>query len=462
MALGNVHHALAQVYDLKLNTNIGVGNIDETTGLTSLAGVLGQDKRYISDWYSALIDAHVDIAADPFIYYLNVNDSTRNVLSLLIRSGVGLNSFYFIAQPSLVEIAKNIEMKSNKLNVEFPGLVKSIKTKIAEYESEGITLDPNYDSIFAEVYDNIFDINILDRGLDTVSKKDSKWYATQVAVMTKFLELLPLGDSLSDAMMASRVDTKKYGNNTIESLEYMRAVEKVIKEGTIVNIDKLLEDSYLASMHKNSIELTVKTIGKMVLNSTPAFIDATQRIAVKQGAYTYDTVNKLEAISKELYTQIASEFFIKSSINTPKKFKGIVAGENSVAKRISRIKNLEEHAEYATNKLIQRLTPIYETGKPHFLIFRKSQDVGIKNDIYQDWKKLYLSENEEVKQLAVDLLYYNYISTGFNNSVFSFFDLAPAEMLRDLGYNEFIREKLKYYQENTITDEEIEDLFRVS
>lgn len=31
-------------------------------------------------------------------------------------------------------------------------------------------------------------------------------------------------------------------------------------------------------------------------------------------------------------------------------------------------------------------------------------------------------------------------------------------MLRDLGYNEFIREKLKYYQENTITDEEIEDL----
>ena len=45
MALGNVHHALAQVYDLKLNTNLGVGNIDETTGLTTLAGVLGQDKR---------------------------------------------------------------------------------------------------------------------------------------------------------------------------------------------------------------------------------------------------------------------------------------------------------------------------------------------------------------------------------------------------------------------------------
>jgi len=64
------------------------------------------------DWLSALINAHVDVAKDPYIMALNVNSITYNMTSLLIRGGKGENTFYFLAQPALRRFTK--EMLENK------------------------------------------------------------------------------------------------------------------------------------------------------------------------------------------------------------------------------------------------------------------------------------------------------------------------------------------------------------
>jgi len=64
------------------------------------------------DWLSAMINAFVDIAKDPYIVRLNVNDYTYNMISLLLRTGKGKQSFYFLSQPILKDIA--IEVAKNK------------------------------------------------------------------------------------------------------------------------------------------------------------------------------------------------------------------------------------------------------------------------------------------------------------------------------------------------------------
>nr|DAJ18083.1 MAG TPA: hypothetical protein [Podoviridae sp. ctY3D12] len=52
-----------------------------------------------------MINAHVDVAKDPYIMTLNVNQITYNMTNLLLRGGMGKSAFYFLAQPVLKKFA---------------------------------------------------------------------------------------------------------------------------------------------------------------------------------------------------------------------------------------------------------------------------------------------------------------------------------------------------------------------
>jgi hypothetical protein len=56
-------------------------------------------------WISAMINAHVDIAKDPWISRLNVNPFSYNITNLLLRTGWGGNTFYFLTQPIMKQMA---------------------------------------------------------------------------------------------------------------------------------------------------------------------------------------------------------------------------------------------------------------------------------------------------------------------------------------------------------------------
>ena len=102
---------LAQIANLKMN--IGYHDVMHEDGdhKVDLSKIKDKYDNYnILDWLSGLIDAHVDVAKDPYIVYLNVNEYTYNTIALLLRGGVGEKTFDFIAQPILRELAprKNI------------------------------------------------------------------------------------------------------------------------------------------------------------------------------------------------------------------------------------------------------------------------------------------------------------------------------------------------------------------
>ena len=52
-----------------------------------------------------MVNAHVDVAKDPYVFALNVNKATYQITNYLLRSGKGISTFAFLAQPILREYA---------------------------------------------------------------------------------------------------------------------------------------------------------------------------------------------------------------------------------------------------------------------------------------------------------------------------------------------------------------------
>ena len=88
--------------------------IDFTSGeiskfkLKPFDSIYGKDGRLISGWLSAMVNAHVDVAKDPYIFALNVNKCTYNMANFLIRTGNGMGTFAFLAQPIIKLFAQNV------------------------------------------------------------------------------------------------------------------------------------------------------------------------------------------------------------------------------------------------------------------------------------------------------------------------------------------------------------------
>ena len=103
-ALNNNSHILTMLYGVKFREF--EDSIMTKLGLIDLSGHLDKEGNSIMSWLSALINAHVDIAKDPYISRLNVGPFTYNLINTLIRTGLGAKTFYFTTQPIMKELSK--------------------------------------------------------------------------------------------------------------------------------------------------------------------------------------------------------------------------------------------------------------------------------------------------------------------------------------------------------------------
>lgn len=103
-ALNNNNQILTQLYGVKFKKLDG--GILDLLGCTDLSKSKDKNNKSILSWISGFINAHVDVAKDPWIFDLNVNPFTYNMINLLIRTGMGERTLFFVAQPIMFELAK--------------------------------------------------------------------------------------------------------------------------------------------------------------------------------------------------------------------------------------------------------------------------------------------------------------------------------------------------------------------
>jgi hypothetical protein len=476
-ALNNVHHSLGQLVDLGLNTNIGIGNTHEVEvgtkdapkeiKMTSLSHTRGKDNEFITEWFSALIDAHVDIGADPYIYHLNVNDFTMDTIGLLIRAGVGgMETMRFIVQPILKQMAKSQENKDTYL----PGYTpKSIDDTLDQYKEalkvlggEPKELSTNKEAV--RTFFNKYSMEQLEGfiALSNPAKEEDRtkeYYESQLVAYEAFRYLQPFAAKLQEAVLASRVDTKKFGNTLPMIREYESKVDKAVSDSPkwygIRNFDRLMDETYLSNQTDNSIKMARNIVSSTLLEGTPAATRLFNILVGVTGKTGRVTEGIAKLISNEIYVQTAAEFFTKEYSNKLDRdgYKRLVFGNDSVPNKLKRIQNGHLFEELKNNAVIQLLTPIKQQDAPDMVYVNKPDDKYHKDSIVRAWKDMATNENPAIKKFAEDLLLYSYVTSGFKPGVFSFFDLAPRQMLKDIGYDRFMREfKRNAFEPNFMVD----------
>lgn len=253
-ALNSTNHVLTQL--MHLNMIYSHSNVYQ---LGDLDAIKGQDGFRILDWLSAMINAHVDVAKDPYIIALNVNQVTYNMTNLLLRGGKGKNTFYFLAQPILKELSNRVinskgvygaeNLQENQIitglyNV-YGKLLKEAIDALPEGESKqnwkakynGLAEEIGYSAypgIKSEVIDKtqVFDESSLIYALKNRKQDNLLFLYQQIIVLHAYKELSMDAKTLSELVHRSQIDTKKFGNNLALQLNFVNSYQTFIYDNS--------------------------------------------------------------------------------------------------------------------------------------------------------------------------------------------------------------------------------------
>lgn len=245
--------------------------------LKPLYSTHGKDGLLISNWLSAMINAMVDVAKDPYVFDINVVNETYNMSNFLIRTGNGGATFTFLAQPAIKEFiskiasgkglygnnlsnnqkteykkqsARNIQIQylnqalaaANQCvreKIEIPENIKNLlvywNTKLnskSKEEKEKASKPSNKLHDILNQNECIKYLNVLNAPASERNKYSAldrlDALISQVQAVDAYLSLEPYADAMSKLVLSSRIDTEKFGNNIPEQMMFKNQLDLFI------------------------------------------------------------------------------------------------------------------------------------------------------------------------------------------------------------------------------------------
>lgn len=488
-ALNSTNHALTQFTHLCINysnaNRYNLGQLDQ---------VYGEDDQRIMDWLSALINAHVDVAKDPYIMALNVNSITYNMTSLLIRGGKGENTFYFLAQPALRRFTKEMLESKGIIGAEkgiterdkLKSIAKEYMTSLREAIVSLDDSDSNkakyaqyYNSLASEYslpsiegydavevnYNDVFDKKVASEALK--KPKEANGLYQQVISIRAYQDLSSDTEVLSNLVQLSQIDTKKFGNTLPLQLNFKRRLNRYI-------------DNYQSRFYINGADNIEKPINyylsstflKQKLDAginTPRILLSGQVIEATKGYKTIFNAacdfflgnssdkNTVAELSKILTTSLRTKAVVNAVEDfniSDKKFLNMLRGPKSIAKRLTQIKNdlrkrndlpaiafnghiknellnyLQEYASDGTNQKYDRIVTADNA---------LTNTATYENRLLSAYQDLLDCEDESIRKFANRLGVYAYLTSFDNRSTDSFFDVITTAWKKQKGYSDAIK-----------------------
>ncbi|MFA5396632.1 MAG: hypothetical protein WC346_11555 [Methanogenium sp.] len=462
-ALNIVHHVLGTVAKLGLKEYIGIGNKTESGG-TDLSKTVGIDKESIFNWISAMISANVDAPKDPYIFYLNVNPTTWNITNLLLRAGVGENTFYFLAQPIIKDLI-NSNNDYFAIKEKYDNLLSSSKG----------TSSVDNNVLISKYNKDIFSKEQLEKNIDIKTIRKAEWYARQLAILDKYIKINKQATTLSKVVRFSQVDTGGYGNNLAQIKLFSDGLEELLADDSIINMDKLFTDTFLETYKKNSIDLIHRVFGKTTIGSSTAFIEMLKKITKELGVYSVTSRYSLSVVNsviKELLFIVKSRYFnsARGYNMDSNKLKDLFIGDNSVGSIIYNIKTGQDKDKYPgleNNFLINYLNPFREDANNIWFLESPvidSNDPKMRERLINGFEEILKSENNNINMLGKRMFAYAFFTSGFTRNIYSFNHAIPHKYLKDVptglgndgfsvDYNTFIGETLSMFNDRKFSEE---------
>lgn len=476
-ALNSAHHSLGQTVNLKFNSS----GVLTKYGLKALDGIFGRDGVRILDWLSAMINAHVDVAKDPWIMRLNVVQYTYNMTNFLLRSGVGKSTFYFLPQSILKDISKNVAKFNGKFGVNDSlsrsALEKSaIDEVVKDYADKLLKLSDNKeDKKLARTFYKLSsmkkkDINAFLQSLNNTNslnfeylqeqltrKETPEWYKNQLFIYATFAELTPYAEAMSNLVNLSQIDTKKFGNNFgLHEAFLYRLKDFIANDIFFQNAKDIFSKTFLLQKIKDGIVFPRRAFENVfVRTSTPFSTIRSEIFALTDGLGEKDD-SYINNVTRGIEASYKSAFFNKYIKQNGIDLKDLMYGPNSVGKRLYRIKKDAQGGKYPellgsdgklSNLLLEQLNqkPKLNTtdlSLPDFIKYAatKNANGNIDNMLIRAWDELLDNDNAEVRKFAEDLVIYAFYTSGDSFGANTIFKYVPNSYKEKLGYFDFVRE----------------------
>lgn len=338
-ALNNNNHILTWLYHVSFKptknsimTQFGLNNLDNMTDI---------DGDSIMGWLSAFINGHVDIAKDAWVSRCNVNPFTYNLTNLLLRTGWGKNTIFFLRQPIMMAMAdaymnassEYMSDGTSKFRRQQQAIDDVVFGEDSKYNLLNVTIADNSMARWLEIIESE---DSEDAQLKGVLNKELKKILTrenmiaqaktplgeigdvqfQAAVYLAYKQFDKYANALSNLVKYCKIDTKKHGKSLAEQLVWHEGYADLFNNGETgalfnrASLLKLRDESYVGIKTENAINATRHIIGGQFFSGSHQFIKAIENLSKLVGnEHRYETVNFVEAATKAISASIKSEYF---------------------------------------------------------------------------------------------------------------------------------------------------------
>lgn len=465
-ALANAHQVLTQLVKLRFKPN----KILRDYGISNLYGIQSNDRNKINilDWLSALINAHVDVAKDPYIIRLNVRKLTFNMTNFLIRSGKGESTFYFLPQQILKDFAIEYDKYSGFYNVDTQNKNPeslAYRTIWNTYFEKAKSLSKGkYDQLLDFLNDKgvgvkqrekMFDVNYLKKQLKKEETFD--WYYNQLLIMKTYQELNPFSRSLSELTTLSQIDTKRFGNNFgLQSAFLDKWKQFMVEQQVFEDPIKVFSNTFLGKKMQDALIFPRIAFQNTMIRLTPEFENLRTLIEFYTKGYAISDDTYINNITRSMEATYKAGFFNKYLAENGIKLSSLLGGPNSISKRLDKIKSDVRSGKYPDllssdgsfeNVLIDNIfsrpkEDTTELNGPDFIAYKpnKSGDNNLENEIIRAWEELWDSDYQEIRDFAKDLALYAFYTSGDAFGKNNIFRYVPNSIREEIGYFDYIRD----------------------
>ena len=485
-ALNTTNHCLTQAVHLKMkysqrSAKYNLGDLDD---------IDSQDGYRILDWLSAMINAHVDVAKDPYILTLNVNQVTYNMANFLLRTGKGRATFLFLPQPILKDLVDVTIMNNGVIGVN-KKTQKQIYEQIYDKYFNMLKDFGLSDSEYQEIVDlarhgdiQAFDESKLKHSLQAFRTKNISVedVTQQLLVLRAYIDLSADAQVLSDLVQRSQIDTKKYGNSLSQLQNFYNSYSTFIedynkkftamKDGVMQEngLDVYFKDTFLDQKLKSAITLTNSILKNQVLPATDGFKEIFTSILQDIRGGNYDPINTgrstlhrynstsdkeyIRNISNKIESIVRARVIASNTslLPTDEQINSMLFGKESIAHQLNNIKNyIRQHKDDVslmtftdengniTNDLLNYLQAITSRNKQNISYLQPATSSMNNSRHYEDrlrsaFYDLLHCEDPNVRQFAENLVKYAFLTSYDNRTPNSFFNLVPQSYREDSNY----------------------------
>lgn len=516
-ALNNNNHILCLLYGIEFNNSTFISQI----GYGSLHRMNDDDGNNIGSWLSALINAHVDIAKDPYITKLLVTKYSYNLVNLLIRTGMGDKTFYFLCSPimrKLVEVydrTNSLYLKDGNKSQRMlftEEQQKLIKDMFGEQYYASITKNMSKNqlkkfakALFSKEGKEVMR-DIIKKGYDVIDEQHTYELAgntysvksIQCIIMLINERLQINANQLSDLVKYTKIDTKKQGKNISEILAYERGYNDTFdikispfRPNNIEDVDdcallRLRDNTYIGKKTDAFIDLFFNIMKDQTFEGNDRYRSIMFELLSKLGTDNY-TPDLFQKIQQSINTAIKSDFFNDYCEKQNVDIRGLVSGNNTIYDRLNKIKmDLLSHPEDMStidkngeirNVLLKLLIPgmtaeinplqstsqsddTYKNLKFVRLFDGIDSNSAKTNYIIQAWEDLLTDTNHpELQKFARDLAIYAFYTSGDFTGFNKLFKFVPNKFKEESGFNQYINNQLNILQNNPeLFDIDLDDI----